>query len=88
MLGTAAQKFMVALDQEQMVLSWAADIIIESYLMDSAIGRTAKLVARDGRREARYAIDATRLMFTMPYRGWTLQRRMRSRRLSKATSCR
>jgi hypothetical protein len=43
-----------------MVLSWTADVIIDSFLMDSTIGRTAKVVARDG-EEHRTAIEATRL---------------------------
>ena len=60
-LGTAAQKFMAALDKQQMILCWAADIIIESFLMDSAYGRTAKLVARDGVQKHEFAIEATRL---------------------------
>lgn len=60
-VGTAAQKFMAALDKQQMILCWAADIIIESYMMDSALGRTAKLVARDGEEKHEYAVLATRL---------------------------
>ena len=60
-LGTAAQKFMTALDKQQMILCWSADIIIEAFLMDSALGRTAKLIARDGVDKHGSAIDATRL---------------------------
>jgi alkylation response protein AidB-like acyl-CoA dehydrogenase len=60
-LGTAAQKFMLALEKQQMILCWAADIIIESFLMDSALGRTAKLVAGGGEAKHQAAIDATRL---------------------------
>jgi alkylation response protein AidB-like acyl-CoA dehydrogenase len=60
-LGTAAQKFMGALDKQQMILCWAADIIIEAFLMDSAFGRTAKLIARDGAQKHEFAIEATRL---------------------------
>jgi alkylation response protein AidB-like acyl-CoA dehydrogenase len=60
-LGTAAQKFMQALEKEQMILTWIADIIIESYLMDSALGRTLKLIERDGAEKHEAAIDATRL---------------------------
>jgi alkylation response protein AidB-like acyl-CoA dehydrogenase len=60
-LGTAAQKFMAALEKQQMILCWAADIIIESYLMDSALGRTLKMVARDGEERHQAAIDASRL---------------------------
>ncbi len=60
-LGTAAQKFMQAIEKEQMILTWIADIIIESYLMDSALGRTLKLIERDGVEKHEAAIDATRL---------------------------
>jgi hypothetical protein len=60
-LGTAAQKFMMELEKQQMILTWAADIIIESYLMDSALGRTLKKIARDGAEKHEAAIDATRL---------------------------
>ncbi len=60
-LGSAAQKFMAGLSEQQMVLCWAADIIIEAYLMDSAIARTAKMIARDGEEKHQAAIDATRL---------------------------
>src|SRR5499426_3083932 len=60
-LGTAAQKFMQALEKEQMILTWIADIIIESYLMDSALGRTLKLIERDGAEKHEAAIDATSL---------------------------
>lgn len=60
-LGTAAQKFMTGLDKQQMVLCWTADIIIEAFMMDSAYGRTAKLIARDGEAKHSFAVDATRL---------------------------
>ncbi len=60
-LGTAAQKFMTKLEREQMILSWSADIIIESFLMDSALGRTLKLIGRDGVEKHQVAVDATRL---------------------------
>jgi hypothetical protein len=60
-MGTAAQKFMQALEKEQMILTWIADIIIESFLMDSALGRTLKLIERDGAEKHQAAIDATRL---------------------------
>src|SRR5262249_12664350 len=55
------QKYLAALQEQQMILTWAADIIIEAYLMDSAIGRTAKLIARDGEAKHQAAIEATRL---------------------------
>jgi alkylation response protein AidB-like acyl-CoA dehydrogenase len=60
-LGTAAQKFMAALEKQQMILCWAADIIIETYQMDSALGRTLKMIERDGADKHALAIDATQL---------------------------
>jgi hypothetical protein len=44
-----------------MVLSWTADVIIEAFLIDSAIARTAKQIARDGAEKHQAAIDATKL---------------------------
>ncbi|MGE0103592.1 MAG: acyl-CoA dehydrogenase family protein [Blastocatellales bacterium] len=61
LLGLSAQKFREALQEQQMVLSWTADVIIDAYLMDSVIGRAAKLIARDGEEKHRAAIDAARL---------------------------
>ncbi|MFN0087087.1 MAG: acyl-CoA dehydrogenase family protein [Blastocatellia bacterium] len=60
-LGSAAQKFREGLAEQQMVLSWAADVVIEAFHIDSAIGRTAKQIARDGAAKHAFAIDATRL---------------------------
>jgi len=61
LIGSAAQKFREGLSEQQMVLSWTADVIIDSFLMDSTIGRTAKVIARDGEEKHRMAIEATRL---------------------------
>lgn len=61
LVGSAAQKFQAALPEQQMVLCWAADVIIETFLIDSAIGRTAKLIGRDGADKHQAAIDATQL---------------------------
>ncbi len=61
LLGSAAQKFQEKLSEQQMILSWTADVIIEAFLVDSIIGRTAKLIARDGEAKHQSAIDATRL---------------------------
>ncbi|MBK9313619.1 MAG: acyl-CoA dehydrogenase family protein [Acidobacteria bacterium] len=61
LLGLSAQKFREALQEQQMILCWTADVIIDAYLMDSVIGRTAKLIARDGAEKHAAAIDATRL---------------------------
>jgi alkylation response protein AidB-like acyl-CoA dehydrogenase len=61
LLGSAAQKFKEAIGEQQMILSWTADVIIDAFQLDSAIGRTAKLIARDGADKHSFAIDATKL---------------------------
>lgn len=61
LIGAAAQKFREGLAEQQMILSWTADVIIDSFLMDSTIGRTAKVVARDGESKHQQALEATRL---------------------------
>jgi polysaccharide deacetylase 2 family uncharacterized protein YibQ len=49
-LGTAAQKYMAKLADEQEILMGVADIVMDVYAMESAILRAQKLAARDGRR--------------------------------------
>jgi alkylation response protein AidB-like acyl-CoA dehydrogenase len=61
LLGSAAQKFQDKLTEHQMILCWTADVIIDAFLIDSTIGRTAKLIARDSDDKHQAAIDATRL---------------------------
>lgn len=61
LIGSAAQKFQAALTEQQMILSWAADVIIEAFQIDSAIGRTIKLIDRGGADKHSFAIDATKL---------------------------
>ena len=61
LLGSAAQKFQAALAEQQMILSWTADVIIDAFQVDSAVGRTAKLIAQDGADKHQAAIDATKL---------------------------
>ncbi|HKX29224.1 MAG TPA: acyl-CoA dehydrogenase family protein [Blastocatellia bacterium] len=61
LIGAAAQKFREGLTEQQMILCWTADVIINAFLLDSAIARTAKLAARDGQEKHAAAIDATRL---------------------------
>ena len=62
--GVAAQKFMQDLEQEQEVLAWLADMIIQTYTMESAVLRAwkaAALVDDEGaaarRAAARLAIE-------------------------------
>ncbi|MBS1786694.1 MAG: acyl-CoA dehydrogenase family protein [Acidobacteria bacterium] len=61
LIGSAAQKFQATLTEQQMILSWTADVIIEAFQIDSAVGRTAKLIAKNGPDKHGYEIDATKL---------------------------
>ncbi len=60
-LGTAAQKYMMALSEQQEILMGAADIIIEAYAMESAILRAQKLVAAQGEETAARHLDMVRV---------------------------
>lgn len=53
-LGTAAQKYMMELQNQQEILISAADIIIDAYAMETAILRAQKLAA-SGTDASRYA---------------------------------
>jgi butyryl-CoA dehydrogenase len=46
--GAASQKYMMALADQQEIMGALANIIIETYAMDSAVVRTRKLVAKQG----------------------------------------
>ena len=60
-LGTAAQKYMMKLGDQQEVLMGIADIIIDTYAMECAILRTQKLVAAQGEAAVARYIDMTRV---------------------------
>jgi alkylation response protein AidB-like acyl-CoA dehydrogenase len=48
MLGTAAQKYMMALAEQQEILCNAADVIIDAYQMETAVLRAKKLAEKTG----------------------------------------
>jgi alkylation response protein AidB-like acyl-CoA dehydrogenase len=60
-LGVAAQKYGSKIDDEQQVLGNIADIVIETYAMESAWLRTMKLVSSRGRAACEAPIGMTRL---------------------------
>jgi alkylation response protein AidB-like acyl-CoA dehydrogenase len=60
-LGTAAQKYMMALGDQQEVLLGIADIIMDTYAMESAILRAQKLAAAQGEGAAARYLDMTRV---------------------------
>jgi len=59
-LGTAAQKYMMALADQQEILMGVADIIIDTYAMESAILRARKLASEGENAAARY-LDMTQV---------------------------
>jgi alkylation response protein AidB-like acyl-CoA dehydrogenase len=60
-LGTAAQKYMMKLADQQEVLMGIADVIMDTYAMETAILRARKLVAAQGERAAERYLDMTRV---------------------------
>ncbi|MBC8031503.1 MAG: acyl-CoA dehydrogenase family protein [Pyrinomonadaceae bacterium] len=60
-LGTAAQKYMMTLGDQQEVLMGIADIIMDAYAMESAILRAQKLAASQGEAAAVRYIDMTQV---------------------------
>src|SRR2546429_2454946 len=60
-LGTAAQKYMTGLSEQQEILMGVADIIMDAYAMESAILRTQKVAASQGEKAAERFIDITRV---------------------------
>jgi alkylation response protein AidB-like acyl-CoA dehydrogenase len=59
-LGTAAQKYMMKLADQQEILMGIADIIMDTYAMESAILRALKLAAKQGENAAARYLDMTR----------------------------
>ena len=55
--GTAAQKFMMGLADQQEVLVSCADIIMDAYQMETAILRAKKIATRDGEEAAGRYVD-------------------------------
>ena len=60
-LGTAAQKYMMKLGDQQEILMGIADIIMDTYAMESAILRARKLASSQGEKAAERYVDMTRV---------------------------
>src|SRR5215213_1903944 len=60
-LGTAAQKYMMALADQQEVLMGVADITIDAFAMETAVLRAQKLAAAKGEEAAARYLDMTRV---------------------------
>jgi butyryl-CoA dehydrogenase len=59
--GAASQKYMTNLPDQQEVMGAMADILIETYAMESAVLRTQKLIARDGEAGTQLAVAMTQV---------------------------
>ena len=62
--GSATQKYMQAIQDQQEVMGAIADMTIETYAMESAVLRAQKLVEAKGERAAALAIAMTRVYMT------------------------
>ena len=60
-LGTAAQKYMMKLGDQQEILMGIADIIMDTYAMETAILRARKLAASQGENAIARYLDMTRV---------------------------
>ncbi|HMF90290.1 MAG TPA: acyl-CoA dehydrogenase family protein [Candidatus Angelobacter sp.] len=54
--GGAAQKYMMDLENQQEILGAVADMVIETFAMDSTVLRTRKLIERQGEAKSQLAI--------------------------------
>src|SRR6266852_6332503 len=59
--GSATQKYMQAIQEQQEVMGAIADMVIETYAMESAVLRTQKMVQQKGEASAATAIAMTRV---------------------------
>lgn len=60
-LGTGAQKYMMKLGDQQEILMGIADVIMDTYAMESAILRARKLAAAQGEAAAARYVEMTRV---------------------------
>ena len=60
-LGTAAQKYMMKLGDQQEILMGIADVIMDTYAMETAILRARKLAASQGEEASARYLDMTRV---------------------------
>src|SRR2546428_4415489 len=59
--GAATQKYMQAIQDQQEVMGAIADMVIETYAMESAVLRAQKIVERNGEKAASLPIAMTRV---------------------------
>ena len=59
--GAAAQKYMMELENQQEILGAIADMVIETFAMDSTVLRTQKLIERNGEAKSQQAVALTQV---------------------------
>ena len=59
--GAASQKYMMGIADQQEVMGAIADMIIQTYAMDSAIVRARKVIERNGESGAKFAVAMTQV---------------------------
>ncbi|OFW44320.1 MAG: acyl-CoA dehydrogenase [Acidobacteria bacterium RIFCSPLOWO2_12_FULL_60_22] len=59
--GAAFQKFMASLPEQQEIVAAISDIVMEAFVLESALLRTQKIAARSGEKRAAHATTMTRL---------------------------
>jgi butyryl-CoA dehydrogenase len=57
--GAASQKYMMALADQQEIMGAIADMVIETFAMDSAVLRARKLIERNGESQSQLAVAMT-----------------------------
>lgn len=62
--GLASQKYMMAISEQQEILAAIADMVIETYAMDSVVLRTQKLIAREGEARTQHAVAMAQVSLT------------------------
>jgi alkylation response protein AidB-like acyl-CoA dehydrogenase len=59
--GAASQKYMMALQEQQEIMGAIADMIIETFAMDSTVLRTRKLIEKNGEQQSQLAVAMTQV---------------------------
>jgi butyryl-CoA dehydrogenase len=63
--GAASQKYMMGLSDQQEILGAIADMVIETYAMDSVVQRTQKLIEREGETRTQHPLAMTQVSLAL-----------------------
>ena len=73
--GSATQKYMQAIQEQQEIMGAIADMTIETYAMESAVLRAQKMVASKGESAAALPVAMTRFISRRRWKKWSPPRR-------------